>query len=239
MWTLLSHTRHKCWTIWLVISSLITLIVLTQTVNGTLNTVTSTAWIWLALTIMPGFSLLFISLIQHEQPAKLIPIYIHRALWVGTLGYLFLVMLTLLTQPVALDNGMSIQQMLILSYKWLVPFEAVLLIGFILAFFRQSSLYQPDNRAIVELALQHSSQWKAKGISRRQRCFDLIAADNLQDACNLIRSENDSLADVAISLQGRYTEVMNGMELHTVDPKDARRELNKIAVALLELGERF
>ncbi len=239
MWTLLSNTRRKCWNSWLAISPLITLTVLAQTVGGTLDNIAGTAWTWFILTVVPGFLLLFVSVVQHHKPAKLVPLHIHRALWLGTVFYLLLVMVTLLTEPVALENGISIKRFLILSYWWLLPFEAILIAGLLLAFFRQEALYQPDNRAIVELSMQYSAQWKAKGVDKRQRCFDLIATDELQGACDLIRAENESFADMAATLRGRCVAVQNGLDMHTLDPNEARRELNRVAVALIDLADRF
>ena len=149
-WKILSSTRHLCWRIWLVFTALIVCILLGQTFNNKYGDSVLDWWWWFGLNVLPGLSLIYISLLLNSNPAKAVPREVHRGLWLGTLCYMLLIFATILGQGWSVRGELSLNDYRRQSYAWLLPFQLILMAGYFLEFVRKESLFRPDARVIMQ-----------------------------------------------------------------------------------------
>lgn len=238
MWTLLTQTRKTCLWLWLLFTAAVTMLTLLQTTLGKLDEVAPVAWLWVLVLLVPGLAMLFVSVLLNRFPSKIVPNAVHLALWLSTLAYLSLALITVLAEPMAILNGQSIAGHLKQSLWWMLPFNFVLLVGYWLAFVRRAPLFVPDEKIILDVAGTQAEAARKKGNLTRSQCFEEVAAGNLPAAMEQLkqhlpegRSERNDLA----VLMGEYKNLVRSKDLNTIEPAEAQRQLNRITMAVLNL----
>ncbi len=238
MWTLLTQTRKTCLWLWLTFTAAITLLTFLQTALGRLEEIEPLAWLWVMVLLVPGLTLLFISVLLNRFPSKIVPKAVHLALWLSTLAYLLLALATILAEPMALMNGQSIEGHLKQSLWWMLPFNGLLLLGFWLAFVRRAPLFVPDEKIILDVAGTQAEAARKKGNLTRSQCFEEVAAGNLPAAMEQLKqhlSEGRSERNDLAVLMGEYKNLVRNKDLNTIEPAEAQRQLNRITMAVLNL----
>ena len=238
MWILLTQTRKRCLWTWMILSGLITVLTLLQTITGELSGAATTAWTWILLNLYPGVAFLFLGVLRNRYPSKAIPRNLHLALWWCTFVYLLLALATILAEPLVIRPGRSTQQFLLDSYQWLLPPNVLLLGGYYQAFIRRTPLFMPNESSILSLAAQEAGAWRKKGDLLRSRCFDEIAAGNVAAVFSILReqhSKNTQLQDNLLVLEGEYNTVIQNRTMNITEPEEAQRQINRITLGVLNL----
>lgn len=234
----ISDTRSKCWRAWRSLPPLLLVLFFIQTVSGRLSPEAPRAWMWLFVCLLPGLSVLWGSMLLNRHPAKLIVQPVHSALVWSTWLYLALVLLTPLAEPFAQLNGQSTVAFLQQSYLWLLPLQALLLAAYALAFVRKEALFRPDARLIAAYAEEKASR-AASNIQKQ--LLGLVAAGD-PGAALLLASEHlektgSADAQAVVLLRGELASLQRNRDLNLIDPDTAQRQLNRIAMSLLNLTE--
>lgn len=242
-WVLLSVTRRKCLWVWIVFTAIVVLWTLLQTLTGLLDELAApVGWLWVALQIFPGLVVLFVSVLYNRYPAKVIPVAAHRALWLGAMSYLLLVVFTLMAEPLAIQGDLGIIGYLEMSYMWLLPFQLVLLGGFVLAFFRKESIFLPNEKILLEVASRNAEKWQVKGDTVRSGCFEKIAAGDIKGGFETVKmhlSTDDNRQSEVALLQGDFSRLQQNIDLNLVSREEGQRQLNRITMALLNIIEKL
>jgi len=235
---ILLETRLKCIRAWVLTLPFPLLLMIVQTLSGKLRDIELAAWSWWALVSLPSFALLLLSLFINRHPAKIIAQGVHVALVSGTWCYSILVLLTLLIEPFARQWGQqSTMDHLQTSCFWLAPLHVLLLGSYYLVFWRKESLFRPNEKIILEVAAQEAA--KSRPLLQKQ-VFDLMAANEVPEVFRQLGSyfekeSPDGLQTLTL-LQSEYTAVLQERDLNLVDLPASQRQLNRIAMALLNLA---
>ncbi|MBK6996247.1 MAG: hypothetical protein IPH31_15450 [Lewinellaceae bacterium] len=242
-WKLLSETRRACLRAGLAGTAAVLLLVFAQTVGGILSGVVAQAWGWVLLVLLPVLLLLWASAMFNRYPAKIIHPTAHQSLVWGSWTYQWLILLTLLAEPFATREDLSIVGYLAQSLWWLLPMEALLLVGYWLVFYRKDLIFKPNEKIILDFATEKAADSKDKGNLLRQQCFELVAANDLPGVFAKMKETfgktgGDDLKE-SILLQGQFTALSKEKEMNMVDPGKAQIELNRIAMAVLNLVEKM
>ena len=237
-WIQITHTRKIGLWLWLSFTAALTLLTLLQTTFGKLGEVLVVAWLWVLVLLVPGLTMLFISVLTNASPSKVNPKAVHSALGLSTLAYLMLALITVLAEPMAVMNGESIEGYLKKSFWWMLPFNGLLLIGFWLVIVRRRPLFLPDEKILLEVATTQANTARDKGQLLRSRCFDEVGAGNLSAAMDLLKqqySDGRREKNELILLQGEHNNLLRNRDLNLVEPAEAQRQLNRITMAVLQL----
>lgn len=242
-WKLLSETRRACLLAVLLGSAAVLLLVFAQTIGGKLSDVVAEGWAWALLVLLPALLSLWASAMLNRYPAKIIHPTAHQSLVLGSWAYILFTLLTLLAEPFATREKLSILGYLAQSLYWLLPMEALLLVGYWLVFYRKDLIFKPDERIILDFAAKKAAEWKDKGHLLREQCFELVAANDLPDAFAKMRETfgktgGDDLKET-ILLQGQFTALEQARALNVADPAKAQIDLNRIGMSVLNLVEKM
>gem|GEM_PF-3106424 len=143
--------------LWNIGAIILLVLVFLQTVLGRFEGVPLPAWVWVLFNLLPGILLLYLGIYLNINPAKIITLSAFRTVYWFTLTYLLLALGTILAEPFAMQyNDYTLPAYLQLSYTWLLPFNALLLIAYSILFFRKKCLipYQNDVRRNARNSLQ-------------------------------------------------------------------------------------
>lgn len=242
-WKLLSETRRICLRTALIGLGLSLMLVFAQTVGGALSGLIVQGWGWTLLVLLPPFLMLWASAMLNRYPAKILHPGGHQALFWGTLAYYTFILITLLAEPLATREDLSIEAYLAQSLWWLLPLQALLIVGYWLVFYRKDSIFKANEKIILDFAEQKANEWKEKGHVLRHQCFELVAANDMPAVFEKIRSEleksgSDALKEV-VMYQGQFTSLSRERDLNTIDPEKAKIELNRIVQGVLNLIEKL
>lgn len=242
-WKLLSETRRACLRIVLAGTAAVLLLVFAQTVGGILSGMVVQGWAWVFAVIMPVLLLLWASTMLNRYPAKIVHPAAHQSLVWGSLTYEAFALFTLLAEPFATRESLSIVDYLAESLWWLLPLECLLLVGYWLVFYRKDLFFKPNEKIILDFAGQKAAEWKGKGHLLREQCFEMMAANDLQGVFAKMKEtfEKTSAEDLkeTILLQGQYNSLAKEREMNLVDPEKAQIGLNRIGMSMLNLVERM
>ncbi len=242
MWVLLSKTKKIALTIWSVLLVLITGLTLLQTLTGQLSGMTGFAWMWTGIHLLPGFVVLFLSIMLDRQPARLVPQFAHRTLIGLTTLYLLLVLITLLAEPFATRGALSMWAYRQQSFGWLVPIQLILLVGYYLLFFKKKPIFQPGESDITLMAKKEAIKWGDIQDQLRKECFELIAQGKLDQALEKLQTSIDQTGigdpEQVYLLQSQYVENRNNQRMNLVSMEEYQRTQSRIALALMELLRR-
>lgn len=239
MWILLSKTKKKCWVTWVLFTAILVGLTLIQTISGKLGTITTLSWCWIGINILPAFIAIFIAVLLDRQTARIIPVSVHRLLWIGSLLYLLLVLFTLLAEQAAITGTWSMRDYRMRSFAWLLPFQGILVTGFYLLFFRAKALFSPDEQAITEVAGKEAEHWKQKQNQKREEYFRMIAAGRIGEVFETIMDsvKKSGVGDLdrLVLLKSQFTENRRGSDLNLISYEEYSRNQNRIIMALMNM----
>ncbi len=242
-WKLLSATRRACLRAGLAGTAAVLLLVFAQTVGGILAGIVAQGWGWALLVLLPALLTLWASALLNRYPAKIIHPTAHQSLVWGSWAYQWFILLTLLAEPFATREALSIVEYLAQSLWWLLPMQALLLLGYWLVFYRKDLIFKPNEKIILDSAAQKAADSKEKGNLLQQQCFELVAANDLPGVFAKMKETfgktGGSDFQESILLQGQFTALSKEKEMNMVDPGKAQIELNRIAMAVLNLVEKM
>jgi hypothetical protein len=239
-WKLLSETRRGCLRAAWAGTAFVVLLVFLQSVSGALEGIAGLAWGWVALVALLPAAVLGASAVLNRFPAKIVHPTAHVALVWGTAAYSALLLLTLLAKPFA---NQSIERFLQSSLWWLLPIEALLLVGYWLVFYRKELIFKPDERILLDFAKQKAAEWRGKGSLLRQQAFEWIATGDLAAVFPKMREAFEKTGGenfkTALQLEGEFNRLSREKSLNLVDEKTAQLALNRITMAVINLAEKL
>lgn len=242
-WKLLSETRRACLRAMLIGAALVLLMVFAQTVGGILADIVAQGWTWALLVLLPALLCLWASAMLNRYPAKIIHPNAHQSLVLGTWAYLLFILLTLLAEPFATRETLSIVDYLAQSLWWLLPMQALLVLGYWIVFYRKDLIFKPNEQIILDFAAKKAAEWKDKGHLLREQCFELMAANDLAGVFAKMKETFEKTGGddfkTALLLQGQFSSLSKEREMNMVDPAKAQIELNRIGMAVLNLVEKL
>ena len=241
MWVLVSRARRKCWKIWLISALLVCLLTIAQTITNKLGEAVTIVWLWTLISVIPGLSVLFISLVVNKYPSRLLSKELYITLLTGTIIYVALLLLTLILEPYATAEHLSIISYKIQSFWWLLPFQFLLVIGFYSVFIRQRISQKLNDRVIKQTAAQQVSSENSKSRSIRENIFELIANGKLNDAQTKIYEyvTHTGIGNIneIILLKNRYREVCKERNLDLISRDAKQIEINRITLATMSIAD--
>ena len=236
----LKNIRRKLLLLWVVFSVPILLLVFLQTLTGKFQGILGAAWGWVGINLLPVLILLLMGAMQNKHGDKVIQRFVFRIILVFSIIYLLLLLITQL----ALSAGTGDQSILayfMQSYKWLVPFQFILLLIFASLFYRKQSIFQPNEKIIkshfkekAKTALEQNDPFKEQAFNQ------LIAGDfeelfeHLKQQIKEVKKDDDKLNDFVL-LQSQYNEWKKNTDMNLIDTKEAQITLNRISMALVNL----
>lgn len=240
MLVLLKNIRKKLLFLWAGFSIPILLLVFVQTINGKFDGIIGTAWMWVGVNLLPVLILLFTGALQNKHGDKVIQRFVFRIILVFSIIYLLLLFMTQLGLSAG-TGDQSIYSYFIQSYKWLVPFQIILLLVFSSLFFRRQAIFQPNEKIIKNHFKEKAKTARDQKNTIQQEAFDkLIDGDfeglfeQLKQHTKEVIDDSDKFND-AVLLQSQYNEWKKNTEMNLIDTKEAQITLNRISMALVNI----
>jgi Effector-associated domain 11 len=237
MLTLITKIRKQLLWLWIGFSIPMLLLIFVQTIAGKYVEIESTPWLWAGANLLPCFVLLLTGAMQNKNAGKFIQTFIYRIILVATLAYLLLLVMTLLSMTAG-SAEQSLADYFRQSYRWLLPFQLLLIGVFVLLFFRQEALFRPNEKMIKEHVVKEMNQAAAKNNMVQQQAFELLVANNYQGLFELLNQKLDNSSEAGsqtLMLQTQYNDWANKTSLGLVEEKDAQLTINRITLALIRL----
>jgi chromate transport protein ChrA len=240
-WILMAEARRRLLLSWGILATPVFLLMLLQFFNGKYEGIEATAWGWLGGLLLPGLLLLYFSSILNRHPAKLIHPAAFRALWAAVVAFLVTVAYSLLTSQSTIDRqNIGLDQFFMSTLAFLLPFSAIVLIGLWLFFFKKDNIFKPNPQIIIETAGKKAEEAERKGLVQRARCYQLVAADDVPAAFDLMRQFFTQKGDTervneTVMQQNRHTNLLKERDMGLVDAAAAQLTLNQIVSATLNL----
>ena len=237
MLILLADTRKKLLWLWIGATAVLVLLVLVQTLNGIYEDIEGAAWSWVFVHLIPALLLLFIALLLNKNPSKVLPHATFQALYLGSLAYLLLMLISLLALPLAM-RSQSIESYLSLTYYWLLPFQGLLLIAFAMLYFRKETFFRPSAAIMKDYVSKKEEFARRRGSLLQIQSFDLLIQEDGLSKTLVFLSNNDknNLNDL-ILLQNQYANWKKQRDLNLIAPGDLQRELNRMTLATIDFIE--
>jgi hypothetical protein len=242
MLLLLSEIRKKLLWTWLLLAAPVLLLLTVQELNGVFTGAEGAPWLWASLNLLPGFGLLLLAAVLNLNAGKHIWQPVFRVIWVLTAAYLLWVLLT------ALGMRARPEAQPLMDYfrqAWYRPavFSVVLLAVFGLLFFRTETTFMPNEKIMGEHAAQALAKAKSASNLPRAQALELFVAGNYADLFAALNQyfagKGGTFVQDLVLLQNQYNENRRQLDLGVADPKAAQRELNRIALALLNVIEKM
>ena len=237
MLILLKDTKRNLLWLWLGFSIPVLLLVLIQTISGKFEGIEGTAWTWVAINLFPVLGLLLFGAIQNKYPGKPIQIFIFRIIWITSFLFLLLLLMTLLGMTAGTANQ-SIESYLNQSYKWLLPFQILLIGIFFLLYFKKRSIFQVNEKILKNHIQSKANKAKQQANLPQQQAFDQLQAGNYTQLFDHLQNHfNDTSSDehtATVVFQSRYNKWKNDTDLDVVDKAEAQRSLNELVVSLAD-----
>ncbi|PSR08640.1 MAG: hypothetical protein DA408_18455 [Bacteroidetes bacterium] len=222
---------------------MVTLLLVLQSILGQYTGMVSDIWIWAALVLFPGWFLLLLSQWWNKFPARLVAVTTANGMTWLSVGYLLLLLLTILLSQMAInDRAWSLQRYFQYSYWWLWPFNALLIAGMLLLFYRKEVQKIPDAGVLKALAEKQAAKAADQGHLVRQQCLELLAEAQIPAALALLHEQFNSKEpeyNQVIVLQSQATLLRRNQDLNLIEPKEAQRQLNRLTMAVLNLAEQL
>ncbi|MCB0635880.1 MAG: hypothetical protein KDC54_04655 [Lewinella sp.] len=227
---------------WLPAALLIVLLVLLQTVFGHYRGIETEAWLWILLALAPVTVLLYAARwIKPYVPGMVEPSALRSyrsLLWI----YALLILLTILLSQAAVNlNDWGLKDYMGRSLWWLLPTNLLTLGGLADLLLRNKTGNGPTSDAIAREAQARSERIDTDQHPLRKKCLVCIGESDLPGAMALLEQHFEEIADnrslnQLIIRKGEYQRLVRSMEREVIAPEEAQRQLNRIALALLEMS---
>ena len=238
MLTLISKIKKQLLWIWVGFSVPVILLIFVQTIAGKYAEIEWVPWLWAGISLLPGFLLLMIGAIQNRFAGKLVQTFIYRIILISVVAYLVLVLMTLFSMTAGAAEQ-SLEAYFRQSYKWLVPFQLVLMAVFVLMYFREEAIFRPNEKIIKGYIEERAQKAAGKNNLPRQQAFEQLVSgnyDQLFENLQKLFGGKPEFEDV-ILLNSKYSKWKKDNDLGVIDPKNAQLAFNKITQALINLIE--
>ncbi len=236
----LKNIRRKLLLLWVVFSIPILLLVFLQTITGKFEGILGAAWGWVGINLLPVLALLFLGAMQNKHGDKVIQQFVFRVILIFSIIYLLLLLITQLALSAG-TGDQSIHAYFMQSYKWLVPFQVILLLVFFSLFYRRQAMFQPNEKIIKDHFKEKAKTALEQNNAFRQTAFNqLIAGDfdelfeHLKQQAKAVAGDSEKLNE-SILLQSQYNEWKKNTDMNLIDTKDAQITLNRISMAVVNL----
>ena len=153
----LKNIRRKLLYLWVGFSVPILLLVFVQTISGKFDGIVGAAWMWVAVNLLPVLTLLFVGALQNKHGSKVIQQFIFRIMLIFSVIYLLLLLITQFGLSAG-TGDQSIYEYFLQSYKWLVPFQMLLLLVFTALFYKKQAVFQPNEKIIKNYILKRKAE---------------------------------------------------------------------------------
>ena len=240
MLVLLKNIRKKLLVLWAGFSIPVLLLVFTQTIMGKFGEIVGEIWIWVAVNLLPVLALLFIGVIQNKHGDKVIQRFVFRIILGFSILYLILLLMTQLGLS-ARSVEQSIHSYFMQSYKWLVPFQLLLISVFTLLFYRKQTVFQPSEQIIKNHFKEKAKSADSQNNAFQKEAFDKLIDRNFVGLFEQIKLHTKETIDDSdkfnetILLQGQYNQWKKDTDMNLIDTKDAQITINRISMALVNL----
>ncbi len=240
MLILLKYIRKKLLWLWIGFSIPILLLVLIQTINGKFEGIVSKAWLWVGINLLPTMLLLMISAIQNKYPGKMIQKSIFKIIWLFSLIYLVLLIMT----QFGLSAGTvdkSIEAYFQQSYYWLLPFQLIILGVYSLLFFKKEAVFQPNEKLMKSHFQEKADKAKSNNNLNEQSAYEKLVAGDFKGVFSQLKSDaqgylkDQKRFNMALQLEGRYNKWKENSDMGLLDTKEANTEWNQIYYAVINL----
>lgn len=215
---------------------------LLQTISGKFGGIEGTAWAWMAINLFPVLALLLAGAIQNKYPGKLIQIFIFRIIWIFSLLYLLLLLMTLLGMTAGTEDQ-SIQEYFIQSYKWLLPFQVLLVATFFLLYFKKRAIFQANEKILKSHIEKKADKAKKNTSVQQQKAYEHLLSSDYDGLFETLRNHFEGNAaqehTASVVVQSRYNEWKHQTDMGTVAANDAKIGLNQIVLSLVSLIEKM
>lgn len=238
-WVFISKTRRWCFSI----SIVVLLITLLQTLTGKYSD--SIVWVWLLdlILIIPILVLLWINWNLRRFSGRIVSKTTHRIFVWGTIVYYLLILMAILSEPLLMHTyGWSGSQIRIQSFFFLFPIEIILLLLYWLLFYKGKFQLIQDQNLLTEFIDQAGGELldsQDDFVQLQKRCHDLIATNNLGEACQHMREffENHHQRKVKdiVLLQRQFNESSYHFKMGLATYEQVQVVNNRIAFAILEI----
>jgi hypothetical protein len=127
------------------------------------------------------------------------------------------------------------------SYKWLVPFQMILMLVFTSLFYRKQAIFQPSEKIIKSHFKEKAKTARDQKNTIQQEAFDKLIEGDFEGIFEQLKHHTKEVIDDSgkfndtILLQGRYNEWKKNTDMNLIDTKDAQITLNQISMALVNL----
>jgi len=123
------------------------------------------------------------------------------------------------------------------SYKWLLPFQALLMIIFALLFFRKEAMFRPNEQMIKGYLSKEIERASTKNNLLQQQGYELLVASNYTDLFKTLREQlkEETVQTELLMLETQYNDWQKKTTLGLVDNKEAQLTINRITMALIQL----
>ena len=239
MLILLADTRKKLLWLWLVFTAIIVLLIFIQTITGKFEDIENKAWLWAFTHLLPALLLLITAVLMNKNPSKVLLSSTFRLIFMATLTYLLLVLMTLLAMPFATIKQ-SIQEYFNQSYMWLVPFQVVLLITFGILYFKKETYFRPNAAIMKEFVSKKAEFAQRKGNTIQSEAFELLIADDkMPEVLDLLKARLKSSTNDIVLLESQYTEWQQQRDMNLLSADELQRTLNRLMLAVVSYIEKL
>lgn len=235
----LAETRKKLLWLWLAFTVLIIGLVLVQTITGKYNGMKGTAWVWALGNLLPSLVLLYTTLLLNKNASKFIVSAAFWAIYVGALVYLLCLIAYLLATPFAMSNA-RLDDYLMQSFGFLVPFQLFLMGLFGLLYFREAPLFTPNAAIIGTYVNDKAVAAQGTGNLRQQQAFTALTQDaDLSNVLTLLRAHLPEETSNIVLLQSRYATWQRDKNLDLAAPEVLQRQLNNLTCSIVHFIEKL
>jgi len=236
--TLITKIRKQLLWIWVGFSIPILLLIFVQTIAGKYAEIEAIPWLWAGTNLLPGFILIMVGALRNKNSGKFVKTFIYRIIVVATIAYLVWVLVTMLSMTAG-SATQSLATYFQSSYRWLIPFQLLLLGVFVLLFFKEEAMFRPNEKMIKEQAVKDMKQAAAKDNLLQQQAFELLVANNygslFKNLQKNIGDKNDQQNTQLLMLQTQYNNWEKKTSMGLMDGKEAQLTINRITMALIQM----
>lgn len=239
-WVLLTDTRQRILRYWNIAAFVLLVFLFIQQSTGLIEGALLEVWRWYFVAILPGFMLLHYSAWTRRRTDRIINRAAHRSVYWLSVAYVGMLFITFFLSRAAIDHNDYGFSAYFTRSLWIVlPFNLILCSGYWLLFYKQEPLFKPSSAVLMEVASHKAAAARNTKNEAQYACYEAVRNNNfgalfllMEKAYNEQRfSDFDSM----LHLQSHYNALKKEIELQVITETDARIQLNRITVGLIDL----
>ena len=240
-WKLLAESRSLLLKWWHGVSFILLLFIIIQQVTSKIAGIETIVWTWYFVLLLPSIVLLNVHAFLNKHSDKALHPRIYRLLLGLSIGFLSLMFLTFLLAQFAVEmNDYGLDVYFLQSYRYLGPLSILLVLGFVLVFYKRNNLLKPSNQAVLAIAKTKAQEAEQQTKPIRKACLGLIGDGDLTAALDKMtayfsKNDDEGLQHL-ILLKSQISSIENSVELSTIESESANVSLNRITIGLIDLA---